>query len=68
MKTAPGKQPASTREKLLEELQKALSLFASGSLRGAAAKLLNTLGYRSERTIDVGSVEEFLDTVDAEEN
>ena len=67
MKTAPGKQPASTREKLLEELQKALSLFASGSLRGAAAKLLNTLGYRSERTIDVGSVEEFLDTVDAEE-
>jgi len=61
MKTVQDRLPA-TREQVREDLKQALSRFASGPLRGGAEKLLNTLGYHSERYMDVGSVEEFLDT------
>jgi len=66
MKTVQGNQPAAS-ERLREDLQQALSRFASGPLRESAKELLNALGYRSERT-DPGSgdVDEFLDTLDAD--
>ena len=65
MKIVQGNQPA-TGEKLREDLQQALSRFATGPLRENAKELLNALGYHSERT-DPGSgdVDEFLDTLDA---
>ena len=45
-----------------EELRIALSGMDSGSpLRGSGTSLLNVLGYRSGRTVDVGSVDDFLD-------
>ena len=65
MKTVQGRQPPTADEKLRGDLQQALSQFADGPLRGGAEKLLSTLGYRSERTTDAGSIEEFLDTFDA---
>ena len=65
MKTVQGKRPALALETMREDLQRALSRFAAGPLRGAAEELLNTLGYRGERTTGAGSVEEFLDTFDA---
>ena len=68
MKTVQSKPTEASREQVREDLQQALSRFSSGSLRGGAEKLLETLGYRSERT-DPGNghVEEFLDDLDAEE-
>ena len=65
MKIAPGKRPSASREQVREKLKQALSRFDSGPLRDGAEELLNTLGYRSERTTDAGSVDEFLDTFDA---
>ena len=64
MKTAQDRPPA-VREQVREDLKQALSRFAVGPLRGGAEELLDTLGYHSERYMDVGSVEEFLDTFDA---
>ena len=52
-------------ETMLENLQRALSRFASGPLRGGAAQLLETLGYRSERTGEEEETAEFLAWADA---
>ena len=52
-------------ETMLENLQRALSRFASGPLRGGAAELLETLGYRSERTGEEQDTAEFLAWADA---
>ncbi len=51
-------------ETMLEDLQRALSRFASGPLGTGAAGLLETLGYRSERADAVGGAEEFLRAFD----
>ncbi len=51
-------------ETMLEDLQRALSRFASGPLGAGAVGLLETLGYRSERTDPVGGAGEFLDAFD----
>ncbi len=51
---------------MLEELQQALARLVDGPLRGGAAGLLETLGYRSERTSHLSGVAEFLDDFRAE--
>ena len=55
----------------MSELQKtvrdALRALADGSLSECAEGLLVALGYRSDRTIDFGSVAEFLSMVDAKD-
>ena len=55
----------------MSELQKtvrdALRALADGSLSECAEGLLVALGYRSDRTIDFGSVAEFLSAVDAKD-
>ncbi len=67
MKTVQDKQPPAAGEKLREDLQQALSRFATGPLRESAGELLNALGYHSERYTEAGSVKEFLDTFDADQ-
>ena len=46
-------------------IQDALRDLADGSLADCTEALLGTIGYRSDRTIDIGSVGEFLDEVGA---
>ena len=60
--SGPAAMPPET---MLENLQRALSRFASGPLRGGAAELLETLGYRSERTGEEEETAEFLAWADA---
>ena len=48
-----------------EALSNAVTSFADVPLRQGAAKLLATLGYESDRTDEVGSVAEFLDSQEA---
>ena len=60
--SGPAAMPPET---MLENLQRALSRFASGPLRGGAAQLLETLGYRSERTGEEEETAEFLAWADA---
>ena len=51
---------------MLREIEGALAGLAAGrGLREGAAGLFGALGYRSERTTDVGSVAQFLDAFDA---
>lgn len=53
-------------EDLRREIGDALSgLAADTPLRAGTAALLDALGYHSERTLEVGSVEEFLEGLDA---
>ena len=50
-------------------LQEALRRLAGETpLRAAVADLLNVLGYSSERTVDVGTVEDFLERFESKEN
>jgi len=51
-----------------EKIQDALKAFASGNLRDNARRLFNTLGYRSEKRIDLSpnTGEAFLDQFDPE--
>lgn len=47
------------------EIQKHLQAFSGIDLRTAAVSLLNTLGYQSEKTLDLGgSPEAFLEQFD----
>ncbi len=59
----PKMDPIATREALTEALS---GLAAGGPLRGGAMALFEVLGYRSRRTQDVGSVDEFLEWLEAE--
>ena len=48
-----------------QKIKTALRAFPGADLRGAAIGLLNTLGYRSEKTLDLGgSPETFLEQFD----
>jgi len=50
---------------LKTQIQQCLQVFSSADLRTAAMRLLNTLGYQSEKTLDLsGSPEAFLDQFD----
>ncbi|MGH7965461.1 MAG: hypothetical protein ACRERD_27235 [Candidatus Binatia bacterium] len=51
-----------------EQIQDALKAFASGTLRDNARRLLNVLGYHSEKRIDLSpnTAEAFLETFDPE--
>ncbi|MXZ79921.1 MAG: hypothetical protein F4Z15_00800 [Gammaproteobacteria bacterium] len=50
------------------EISDALARFATGTPLGTCATaLLKTLGYHSDRTLETGSVEEFLNDLDAHE-
>lgn len=50
-------------------IQNALQAFQKGSLRGNALALLNTLGYRSEKTMDLGGAPDaFLEQFDKNPN
>lgn len=51
-----------------EQIQNALKAFASGNLRANARQLFDTLGYRSEKRIDLSpnTAETFLETFDSE--
>lgn len=51
-----------------EQIQNALKAFASGNLRDNARRLLNVLGYRSEKRIDLSpnTADAFLETFDPE--
>ena len=51
---------------MLENLQQALSRLDGGPLRAGAAGVLETLGYRSERTSPVSGAAELLEDFDAE--
>ena len=46
---------------MLKDLQQALARLADGPLRAGVAGLLETLGYRSERTSHLSGVAEFLE-------
>ncbi len=46
-------------------IRDALGNFASGGLRRRATRLLEVMGYHSERTINAGQVSEFLETFNA---
>jgi hypothetical protein len=51
-----------------EQIQKSLKVFASGNLRKNARRLFDTLGYHSEKRIDLSpnTAETFLETFDPE--
>lgn len=49
---------------LRESIRSAIQDFATASLRDAATAFFYTIGYRSERTMDFGSVESFLASYD----
>jgi hypothetical protein len=49
-------------------IAEALAAFADQPLRRAATRFFNTLGYASERTLNIGSVADFLETFDREES
>lgn len=50
---------------LRDSIQSALASFTDKPLRTAATDLFATLGYRSDRTLDFGSVEKFVESYDA---
>ena len=54
-------------DNILKEIEAALAAFAQDDLIDAGRRLLDTLGYRSERTLELaGSVEEFIGAFPAE--
>ena len=50
---------------LLKQIETALSAFGTAPLPAAASELLRTLGYASDRTLPIGSVDAFCRQFDS---